>query len=604
MCCREIIYYIRIEENMEISKRVEKLRYEMKKEGVDAYIISSSDPHQTECAAPRYQARKWISGFTGSAGVVVITEKDAGIWVDSRYYIQAEAECKENGFTIFRMGMKDVPELYEWITDNLESGDTVGLDGMVFSLKRCRTLGSKFTPKGIKLRTDIDLIDRIWAGRPGIPEDKAEDHDVKYAGRSREEKIADIRDAVLGLNADAHLICRLDDIAWALNVRGSDMEHQPLVTSFLLISQSECVWFINSEKLSANLAAEMKIAGVRTLPYDSICEYLSNFDKTQRLLVNPADISKKLFDAIPKICKVVGGESPVPLMKSCKNLTEVEGAWSACARDGAAMVKFLIWLEENVQSGSVTEIQCAEKLAEFRSGMELFKDLSFNSIVAYQEHGAVCHYSATEESNSVIKPEGLLLIDSGGHYLDGTTDITRTIPLGKLSEQQQIDYTLVLKAHINLALAIFPCGTRGADLEVLAKIPLWQAGRDYGHGAGHGVGSYLMVHEGPAGFGSSQTTLQEGMVLTNEPGLYREGQYGIRTENMVTVTECDETEFGTFYELETITMCPIPLSPVLTDLLSDEEIEWLEFYHEDVRISLEPLLNEKEMAWLKKATTF
>ncbi len=587
---------------MKIDERIDALRKEMLKNKIDAYIISSQDPHQTENVAPRYQARKWISGFTGSAGTVVITKDKAGVWVDSRYYIQAEDETANSEFKVFRAGMADVPELDEWIVSNLSNGDTVALDGMVFSRKWCRSFGAKITPKGMKLRRDIDLVDKIWSDRPGLPDAKVKDHPLEYAGKSREDKLFEIREVLPDLNADIHLICMLDDIAWTLNIRGDDMEHQPLATSFLLISQNEIIWFINPEKVPAKLANDIKLAGVQIKEYDAIAIYLKNIQAGQRLLVAPGDISQGLFDAIPKQCKVVGGESPVPLMKSCKNDVEVEGAFDACTKDGVAMVKFLIWLEESVGKIKVTEISCAEKVAELRSQMDLFQDVSFNSVVGYQEHAALCHYSATEESNAEVKSKGLLLIDSGGQYLDGTTDMTRTIAVGELTELQKEDYTLVLKAHINMALAVFPEGTRGGDLEVLAKIPLWQAGRQYLHGAGHGIGSYLMVHEGPAGFGRSETSLKEGMILTNEPGLYREGKHGIRIENMVTVTLCDTTEFGTFFEFETMGMCPIDLTPVLPELLSEEEIEWLNFYHQDVLCVLDPYLNEKEMKWLKKAT--
>ncbi len=587
---------------MTIDERIYALRKEMQKYRIDAYILSSQDPHQTENAASHYQVRQWISGFTGTAGTVVITKDKARIWVDARYYIQAEDETSNSEFKVFRAGLPDTPTQNEWILRNLSQGDTVALDGMVFSLQSCRNFERQFTPKGIRLRRGVDLIDNIWSERPGLPDAKVKDHPLKYAGQSREDKLAEIKKVLFKLHADIHLVCKLDDIAWTLNIRGNDIEHQPLATSFLLISQDKTIWFINPDKVPAKLADDIKSAGVDIEKYSEIAISLREIQAGKRILIVPGDISQTLFDAIPRQCRVIEGKSPIPLMKSCKNDVEVEGAFEACARDGAAMVRFLIWLEESVGGKEVTEILCAEKVAEFRSKMELFQDISFNSIVGYQEHAALCHYSATEKSNSKIKQKGLLLIDSGGHYLDGTTDMTRTIAVGPLTEEQKVDYTLVLKAHINLALAIFPEGTCGGDLEVLAKIPLWQAGRQYLHSAGHGIGSYLMVHEGPAGFGRSNVSLQEGMILTNEPGLYREGKHGIRIENMVTVSLCDETEFGIFFELETMGMCPIDLTPVIPELLSDTEIEWLNFYHEDVQCVLEPYLNEREIDWLKKAT--
>ena len=587
---------------MTVNERVDALRVEMKQEGIDAYIISSNDPHQTETPAERYQSRRWISGFTGTAGTVVVTNTTACIWVDYRYYIQAEEESEGTYFKVFRMGLPDVIDMDEWIIQQFDDGGVVGLDGMVFSLSRCRNLINKFTPKGISLRSDIDLIDRLWLDRPDLPDAEVRDHDVKYAGYSREVKLEEIRAVLAELNCDSHLLCKLDDIAWTLNIRGNDMEHQPLATSFLLISQSECVWFINPGKVSATIADKMKSAGVRIEDYGTTSSFLSKLEEGHRILINPSELSYSLFHSIPERCNIIEGKSPVPLMKSCKNDIEVDGAFSACAKDGAAMVRFLIWLEESVGKGGVTELLCADKVAELRSEMDLFQDISFKSIVGYQEHGALCHYSVTEESNVAIKPEGFLLIDSGGHYLDGTTDMTRTIAVGPLTEQQKLDYTLVLKAHINLALTIFPEGTRGGDLEVIGKMALWQAGRDYGHSAGHGIGSYLMVHEGPAGFGRSKATLQEGMILTNEPGLYREGEYGIRIENMLVVSHCDDTDFGTFFEFETIGMCPIDLTPLLPEMLTDEEAEWLNFYHADVRAVLKPLLSDEEFKWLEAVT--
>ena len=587
---------------MIINERVAALRIEMRREKIDAYIISSNDPHQTETPAEHYESRRWISGFTGSAGTVVITHNDASIWVDSRYYIQAEKETEGSCFKVFRMGMPDVPSTDEWILEQLDGGGTVGLDGMVFSVTMCRNLIDKFSPKGVSLRSDVDLIDRLWDDRPPLPDAPVRDHDIKYAGVSREDKLNDIRFTLPKLDCDCHLICKLDDIAWTLNIRGDDMRHQPLATSFLLISQNECRWFINPEKVPENLAAEIRNAGIVIANYEDVAKTLAELPPGQRILINPSELSYALFHSIPATCTVVEGASPVPLMKSCKNEIEIEGAASACTRDGAAMVRFLRWLEQSVEEGNVTELSCAEKLAKFRSELDLFQDISFTSIVGYQEHGAICHYSVTEESSSVLKPEGFLLVDSGGHYLDGTTDMTRTIAVGPLTEQQKIDYTLVLKAHINLALAIFPEETCGGELEVLAKMPLWQAGRDYGHSAGHGIGSYLMVHEGPAGFGHSKVALREGMILTNEPGLYREGEYGIRIENMIVVSHCDDTDFGTFFEFETIGICPIDLKPVLPEMLTYEEAEWLNSYHSYVRTALKPLLSDEEFEWLETVT--
>ncbi len=587
---------------MTVNNKLNALRERMRDEHIDAYIISSHDPHQSGDVASYYKSRKWISGFTGSAGSIVITQEHAGLWVDSRYYIQAEEETSDNEFNVFRMGMSDVPDFEEWILENLDNGQVAALDGMVFSVKQCRELKKKLAPKSLILRTDIDIVDEIWSDRPALPGTPVKDHDLKFAGRSREEKLVDIRYALFHLNADAHLICRLDDIAWTLNIRGNDIHHQPLAMSFLLISQKKCIWFIDSERLPSPLHDAMKDAGVRVLPHNSIVDYLTSMKGSASLLLDSADISQTLLKAIPENCHIIEGKSPVSLMKSCKNRIEVKGARSACTRDGAAMVKFLYWLEDNIGKTPLTEISCSDKAEELRSSMEFFQDISFNSIVGYQEHAALCHYSVTDDTNVEIRKKGFFLIDSGGHYLDGTTDITRTIAVGDLTEKQKKDYTLVLKAHINLASAVFHEDAKGGDLEVLARLPLWKEGRQYGHGAGHGIGSYLMVHEGPAGFGRSETKLKEGMILTNEPGIYREGEYGIRIENMVTVVPFEKTEFGNFFKFETISMCPIDLTPVIHEMLTEDESKWLNDYHQKVIKTLEPLLEPEEMSWLRNAT--
>jgi len=584
-----------------IDLRIKALRKAMSRAGVDAYIIRSSDPHQTELVAPHWKSREWLTGFLGSAGTAVVTADHAVLWADSRYYIQAEEETADSMIEVFRLGMPEVPGLEDWLLTAVPGKSTVALEGECFTAKQCQALRKKLTAREITLNTASSILEKIWTDRPPLPEEPAKDHHIDYAGTPRQEKLATVRKKIEKSGADSHLITKLDDIAWTLNIRGDDIEHCPLVISYLWITSGKCTWFVDPGKVPAALTENLREAGVGIQPYSDINTAIKNLTEADRLLLDPGITSQAIFDAVPANCLPIKTKSPVPPLKSIKCGTELDGARAACRRDCAAVVKFLAWLESNLGKSRITEATCMEKLGEFRSGMDLFQDISFAPIVAYQANGALCHYRVEEDTAAELNTEGLLLIDSGGHYSDGTTDTTRTIALGPLTQQQREDYTLVLKSHINLDSVVFHEDTRGRQLDSLARTPMWKYGRHFKHGAGHGIGSYLNVHEGPAGLGGCDEKLREGMIITNEPGLYREGSHGIRIENMVTVVLETKNEFGQFNRFETLTYLPIDLRPIIPDLLSADEHRWLKEYHERTVVELTPFLTENELEWLKEA---
>lgn len=589
---------------MNIKERVEALRSLMKQNGMDAYIIPSSDPHQSEYVAEHWKARAWISGFTGSAGTVVITMNDGGLWTDGRYFIQAEKQLKGSGIRLFKMAQPGVPTYTEWLLDTLKGGGCVGFDGKLFAASRVREMNELFNKKGIKINKEHDLIDCIWKDRPEVPINPIIIHDVKFAGKSAKEKLDEVRAEMKKKGAGFYVISSLDDIAWLLNIRGSDVLNNPVVTAHVLVTMNEALLFIDERKVDEDAVKELLLSGIKVLPYESIEEHISRISSKETILLDGDRVNSKLYDAINKDCKKVEEPNVTTKLKAIKNDVEIKNLRRCLVRDGVAMVKFLYWLDENIGKTEITEISASDKLEELRSQQDYYMGLSFDTIAGYKEHAAMMHYKATKESDYSLKAEGMLLVDSGGQYLDGTTDITRTIVLGKLTEEEKRDFTLTLKGNIALSRAVFLHGSTGSNLDILARLPLWEQGIDYKCGTGHGVGFFLNVHEGPQGFRQTPNniTMEKGMIVTNEPGVYKEGKHGIRIENMLLAVEGQETEFGQFMGFDAITYCPIDLDGVEPSLLSDNERQWLNDYHKKVYDELSPYLNASEKEWLKRET--
>lgn len=587
----------------EIRERIEALRSFMKAKGLAAFIIPSTDPHSGEYVPEHWESRKWISGFTGSAGTVVITLYNiGGLWTDSRYFLQAEEQLKDTGITLFKERMPDTPSIPEWLGSVLPPGSEVGIDGWVNTTEKATSLRAELKSYDLQLTITEDPFTHIWKGRPSLPDTPLHILPLAYAGISVSEKIQAIRDHISQCNAGSILVSALDEIAWTLNLRGNDVHCNPVFISYLLITPDEVTLFISPRKLTPEVNAYLSDNGIRTQDYDRTADAIAHF--TGDNLLVPPETNFALFRSIPSSVTVILQDSPIKYLKAVKNETEIKGFHEAMKRDGVAMVRFLMWLEQAVQSGKETEISIDEKLYEFRSQQALFQGISFDTIAGYQAHGAIVHYEATPESASTLKPEGLLLLDSGAQYTDGTTDITRTIALGPVSETQRTDYTLVLKGFIALSKAEFPDGTCGTQLDILARQFMWKAGINYGHGTGHGVGHFLNVHEGPHQIRMNHipALLLPSMTVTNEPGIYRAGQYGIRTENTMLIVKSQTTEFGSFYKFEPLTLCPIDKSPIRTEMLTPDEKQWLNEYHAYVYTQLSPLLSEDERQWLAKAT--
>lgn len=586
----------------EIQKRISSLRNLIQSKGISAYITYSTDPHSGEYVPSHWESRKWISGFTGSAGTVAITLDDGGLWTDSRYFIQAEEQLAGTGLRLFKERMPDTPSIPQWLGCVLKKGDRVGIDGYTTSLQTVNELKSELSGYGIEVSMIEDPYKTIWSNRPELPDNKPFILEEKYSGESASLKISAIRHYLESSGTDYLFISALDEIAWTLNMRGTDIECNPLFVSYLLISKDEATLYINKEKLTENTIHYLKSHNVRYGNYEDVESELSAISG-KKIAMSPS-INFAMYNAASKNNIVRIKPSPVTEYKSIKNQTEIEGFHNAMLRDGVAMVRFLIWLQKNIKSENLTEISIDKQLYKERSAMENFQGISFETIAGYQEHGAIVHYEADEHSASTLKPEGLLLIDSGAQYLDGTTDITRTIPLGPTTEEQKKDYTLVLKGFIQLAMAEFPKGTCGTQLDVLARLAMWKEGVNYGHGTGHGVGHFLNVHEGPhqIRMNNVPALLQPGMTVTNEPGIYRAGKYGIRTENTMLIVPSRETDFGEFYKFEQLTLCPIDTETIITEMLNEEEKNWLNNYHKMVNKKLSALLTEKERIWLDNAT--
>ena len=584
---------------MTVNQRIEALREVMKREHLAAFIFPSTDPHQGEYVPDHWKGREFISGFNGSAGTAVVTLTSAALWTDSRYFIAAEEQLRGTEFQLMKLKMPGTPTIADWIGKECGAGTEVAVDGMVNSASFVKELIADLRQQGgITLRTNLDPLAQIWKDRPVIPENPVEIYPMKYAGDSCREKIARIRKGLREKHADGMLMSALDDIAWTLNLRGTDVHCNPVFVSYLLISSRDVTLYINKVKLTPEVEAYLKVEGVGVAAYEDVAKGLKDYFE-YNILLDPDEVNYTLYKQVTR--EIVETESPVKRMKTIKNPTEIAGFKSAMLKDGIAMVKFLCWLKPAVEAGGQTEMTVSDKLESLRAEQPLYRDISFDTISGYQAHGAIVHYEATPDTDVPLKPEGFLLLDSGAQYLDGTTDITRTIALGPLTDEQKRVYTLVLKGHIQIELCKFPSGASGTQLDILARQALWREGLNFMHGTGHGVGTYLNVHEGPHQIRMEYkpAPFVAGMTVTDEPGIYLEGKFGVRIENTLLVTPYKETQFGQFLQFESLTLCPIDTTPIIRELLLDEELAWLNQYHQRVFDTLSPHLNAEETAWLK-----
>ena len=590
----------------EIKNRLTALRKQMQVHQLSAFIVPSTDPHSGEYVPEHWESRKWISGFTGSAGTAVITLEDAGLWTDSRYFIQAEEQLAGTGIRLFKDRLPETPSITEWLGSILKEGERVGIDGWVNSHQEAAGIRQELKASGLELETMTeDIFDTIWENRPSLPKTPVFILDETRTGASCTEKIGRIQEAIEKNGASAIILSALDEIAWTLNLRGNDVHCNPVFISYLLISKEGYTLYILEDKITDEVRQYLNLHHVEIKSYSALAEDLHTFKENHQGILQISPLANEaLYDLSAQYADTIVQASPVALMKAVKNETEQAGFRKAMERDGVALVKFLRWLKEAVATGNETELSVDKKLYELRAEQADFKGISFDTIAGYKEHAAIVHYEATPETDIPLKPEGLLLLDSGAQYLDGTTDITRTIALGPLTEEEKTDYTLVLKGHLHLQNAHFPAGTCGTQLDVLARIAMWKAGINYLHGTGHGIGHFLCVHEGPHQIRMNHmpTLLEPGMIVTDEPGIYKGGRHGIRTENTLLIVPAQETEFGKFYRFEPLTLCPIDKEAIAIDLMTDEELTWLNEYHQLVYQRLYPLLNEEEQGWLKEAT--
>lgn len=591
----------------EINQRLEKLREVMRREHLSAFIFPSTDAHQSEYVADHWQSRAWISGFNGSAGTAVVTMRSAALWTDSRYFIAAEEQLRGTEFQLMKLKVEGTPTISDWIASELSQNEDecreVGLDGMVNSYNDTMALISDLRKAGgITVRTNFDPLGQIWMNRPAIPENPVEIQSLNFAGETVDDKIQRIRKALREHHADGILVSALDDIAWTLNLRGADVHCNPVFVSYLLISSDQVSLFVNPKKISSEVKAYLDEHGISLFDYNQVEEGLESY-ADYNILLDGDETSFCLWKSV-KCQEIIAAKSPIPVMKAVKNATEIEGYHRAMLRDGVAMVKFLKWLKPAVEAGGQTEMSIDKKLTSLRAEQNLFRDISFDTIAGYQAHGAIVHYEATPETDAPLLPEGLILIDSGAQYQDGTTDITRTIALGPVTEEMKHIYTLVLKGHIQLELAKFPDGASGTQIDALSRECMWREGYNFLHGTGHGVGSYLNVHEGPHQIRMEwkPTPLRAGMTVTDEPGLYLKGKFGVRIENTLLIKDFVETTFGKFLQMESLTLCPIDTAPIDVDMLLLEEVEWLNAYHREVFEKLSPYLEDEEVGWLAKAT--
>lgn len=588
-----------------IAARLAALREEMRREHLSAFIFPSSDPHNSEYVPSRWEGRKWISGFDGSAGTAVVTLHSAALWTDSRYFLAAEEQLAGTEFQLMRERVEGTPSIAEWIATEIESAESseIGVDGMCMTYAECSDLKTDLKHNGgITVRTNLDILDRIWTDRPSVPLNPVSIQPIEYAGESCHDKLGRIRSSLLRRGASGMLMTQLDDIAWTLNLRGTDVHCTPVFVAWLIVAEEVAVLYIKDEKLSPEVIEYLNAEGVAIDDYDNIIDALNSYDG-YTLLIDPATTNYTLSQLRGNF-NLVSAPSPVPEMKAIKNEVECNGFRNAMQRDGVAMVKFLKWLEEAVPKGCETELSVSAKLRQLRAEQPLFKDESFDTIAGYEEHGAIVHYEPTPDTDVPLRPEGFLLLDSGAQYLDGTTDITRTIQLGKVTDLHRRVYTLVLKGHLSLQNLCFPRGAAGTQLDAVARVAMWREGMNFMHGTGHGVGSYLSVHEGPHQIRQEYrpAPMLEGMTVTDEPGLYLAGKFGVRIENTLLTVPYMTTEFGKFLRFEPLTLCPIDTRPIVVDMLSTEELGLLNAYHKMVYERLSPMLDEEHKAWLADKT--
>ena len=586
------------------SEKLSLLRDSMQSAHIDAYIISLADPHISEYLPDRYKNIEWLSGFTGSAGTLVVTADFAGLWTDSRYFVQAADQLKDTGFELVKLKVQGAAEYADWLAEHLSAGTTVAFDGKLVSIAVAQQVITGLERKAITVKTDADLIDPIWTDRPELPKEQAFLITEAQSGKSTTEKVAEVRAAMQKKGVDFHLVSSLDDISWIFNIRGGDVKCNPVVLSFALFSPDRVELFIDKKKLNEQDLAALEQAGIAISDYDGVTNALERIPAGKNVLIDPKRNCFAHFDKIPKRCVKIQDINPSTHLKAIKNKTELKHTRQTMAKDGAALTRFFYWLEQSVGQEEVNEISLAEKLRTFRAEQDGFVGESFDTIAGYRAHGALPHYKAVPESNAVLEKKGLLLVDSGGQYQTGTTDITRVVSLGEATEQEKTDYTLVLKAMIEGSMCSYPAGTRGYQIDAITRKPLWDYQRNYGHGTGHGVGFFLNVHEGPHVFNSApiDITIEPGMVTSIEPGLYREGEYGIRIENLVASHWTDQTFFGQFMNFETLTLCYIETSLIHQELLDQRHIDWLNAYHQKVYEQVSPLLNAEENQWLARKT--
>ncbi|EQJ09753.1 aminopeptidase P family protein [Clostridioides difficile] len=594
---------------MNIKDRLSGLRKFMEEKNIDAYMIPSSDNHQSEYVGDYFKSREFISGFNGSAGTVIVTKDEAGLWTDGRYFIQAESQLEGSTIKLFKMGQEGCPTTDEYLYKNIPEGGTLGFDGRVISAREGATLAEKLSKKGIKIEYQYDLIDGIWPDRPALSDSKAFLLDVKYCGESFSSKLARLREKMSEKGTSTHVITTLDDIAWLFNIRGGDVKYNPVVLSYAVITLKEVYLFVDESKLNEEILNELAKENVQIKPYNDVYEFVKNIDKTEKVLLDGTKLSYTIYNNIPCEVEKVDEFNPVMFFKAQKNEVELENIRNSHVKDGVAFTKFMYWLKKNVGKMEITEISATQKLEDLRREQEGFFEPSFNTIAAYKEHAAMMHYSATPESNYKLEAEGLFLVDSGGQYYDGTTDITRTTVLGPISDELKLHFTSVARGMINLSKAKFLHGCRGYNLDILSRSCMWNMGIDYQCGTGHGIGFVLNVHEAPNGFRwrvvperFDSAVLEEGMVTTNEPGIYREGSHGIRTENEIVVRKAEKNFYGQFMEFEVVTLAPIDLDGIVPELMNKDEKDYLNWYHKLVYDKISPFLTDEEREWLKVYT--
>ena len=592
-----------------IPERLQALRAEMKKRGIDIYVIPTADFHESEYVGEYFKARAYMTGFSGSAGTAVVTQKEAGLWTDGRYFVQAERQLAGTGVTLFRMAEEGVPTIEEYIAKELPEGGCLGFDGRVVNTTSGKKYQTIVADKKGTIHVDEDLVGLIWTDRPALAKTTPFILEEKYSGKSTAQKLTDVREKMAEAGADTHVLTCLYDIAWLLNVRGNDIDCVPVVMSYLVMNQSECIWFLQEEVLNDELKAYLATNGVTTRPYDSIYEYVKELPETASVLMNESGVNFRIFANLPASVMVINQSNPTELMRAMKNPVEVDNTRNAHVKDGVAFTKFMYWLKTNVGKIPMTEISASDYLENCRRAQEGFLELSFHTIAAYGPNAAMMHYSATPESNAELKPEGFFLVDSGGHYYEGSTDITRTMALGPITDEMRKHFTAVCRSNLNLANARFLYGCSGLNLDILARGPLWDLNIDYKCGTGHGVGYILNVHEGPNGFRwrivperKDSGTLEEGMITTDEPGVYLEGKYGIRTENELVCHKGEKNEYGQFMYFENITYAPIDLDAIDPEAMTKRERAMLNDYHAMVYRVLSPYMTAEENEWLKQYT--